>query len=393
MGVNLPIVLVANKSDLVSEREAKRALSEEMVPVMQEFKEVESCVRCSAKANFNVNEVRPPLRLLISRCSIYVNEQLHIRSYGTKTFWPLIQTPLYDFHQQNLKSAVVAALQRIFFLCDKDQDSLLSPAEIHALQQKCFNKPLPEKDLEELKRVISELTPDAIVPVPANPMETGLTEEGFVLLNKLFAEKCRHETVWHILRKFHYTDSLSLRESFLLPKLDCPPNCSVELSPSGYKFFVDLFSLFDKDNDGALNPNELTSLFRPTPGLSDIFQHGGSVRNEEGNITLQGWLAHWSMETRVDYKTTLKYLAYLGYEDGTGKGTVSALKVTKVRKRKPGPGGMLKGVGREGKGGRVERNVLLCYVVGRQGSGKVVHSKEVLTASDFSAQCFSKSSF
>jgi mitochondrial Rho GTPase 1 len=57
MGVNLPIVLVANKSDLVSEREMKRALTEEMVPVMQEFKEVESCIRCSAKVKVNVNEV------------------------------------------------------------------------------------------------------------------------------------------------------------------------------------------------------------------------------------------------------------------------------------------------------------------------------------------------
>jgi len=192
-----------------------------------------------------------------------------------------------------------------------------------------------------------------------------------VLLNKLFAEKGRHETVWNILRKFHYTDSLSLRDSFLLPKLECPPNCSVELSPSGYRFFVDLFSLFDKDNDGALNPNELTSLFRPTPGLPDSFLHGGSVRNEQGDITLQGWLAHWTMETRVAYKTTLKYLAYLGYEDGTGKGTVSALKVTKARKRKQGPGGKLKGVGPQGKGARVERNVLLCYVIGKTGSGKV----------------------
>jgi mitochondrial Rho GTPase 1 len=225
--------------------------------------------------------------------------------------------------------------------------------------------------LEELKRIISSLNPTTVVPVDSSPDETGLTEEGFVLLNKLFAEKGRHETVWNILRKFHYTDSLSLRDSFLLPKLDCPANCSVELSPSGYRFFVDLFSLFDKDNDGALNPNELASLFRPTPGLPDIFLHGGSMRNEEGNITLQGWLAHWSMETRVDYKTTLKYLAYLGYEDGHGKGTVNALKVTKARKRKTGPGGKLKGVGREGKGGRVERNVLICYVIGKTGSGKV----------------------
>jgi mitochondrial Rho GTPase 1 len=278
---------------------------------------------------------------------------------------------LFDYKEQNLKPTVVAALQRIFFLCDKDQDSLLSPSELHSLQAKCFNKPLTEEDMQELKRIISAMNPNAIIPIPANPTESGLTEEGFVLLNKLFAEKGRHETVWNILRKFHYTDSLSLRDSFLLPRLDCPVNCSAELSPSGYRFFVDLFSLFDKDNDGALNPNELKSLFRPTPGLPDSFLHGGSVRNEEGNITLQGWLAHWSMETRVDHKATLKYLAYLGYEDGTGKGTVGALKVTKARKRKVGPGGTLKGVGTQGKGGRVERNVLLCYVLGKQGSGKV----------------------
>jgi mitochondrial Rho GTPase 1 len=75
MGVNLPVVLVANKSDLVSEKEAKRALSEEMVPVMQEFKEVESCVRCSAKARFNVNEVLPQIMGINERYSIYVNEQ------------------------------------------------------------------------------------------------------------------------------------------------------------------------------------------------------------------------------------------------------------------------------------------------------------------------------
>lgn len=83
MGVNLPVVLVANKSDLVSDKEAKRALSEEMVPVMQEFKEVESCVRCSAKARFNVNEVWP---LQITACNnryfIYVNEPSRIQLYS-----------------------------------------------------------------------------------------------------------------------------------------------------------------------------------------------------------------------------------------------------------------------------------------------------------------------
>jgi Ras family protein T1 len=81
MGVNLPVVLVANKSDLVADREAKRVLSEEMVPVMQEFKEVESCIRCSAKAGFNVNEVIYPLEIQLTRSFIYVNEQSHILLY------------------------------------------------------------------------------------------------------------------------------------------------------------------------------------------------------------------------------------------------------------------------------------------------------------------------
>ena len=75
MGVSLPVVLVANKSDLVSEREAKRALSEEMIPVMQEFKEVESCVRCSAKERFNVTEVSHPRLPAKRRYFICVKEQ------------------------------------------------------------------------------------------------------------------------------------------------------------------------------------------------------------------------------------------------------------------------------------------------------------------------------
>ena len=82
MGVSLPIVLVANKSDLVTDREAKRALSEEMVPVMQEFKEVESCVRCSAKARFNVNEVSPLTLQILTAGILFMPASCHT-SYRT----------------------------------------------------------------------------------------------------------------------------------------------------------------------------------------------------------------------------------------------------------------------------------------------------------------------
>lgn len=60
------------------------------------------------------------------------------------------------------------------------------------------------------------------------------------------------------------------------------------------------------------------------------------------------------MTTLIDYKTTLKYLAYLGYEGDTR----TALKVTRPKKV-------------DRKKGKIQRNVFLCYVFGAPGSGKV----------------------
>lgn len=89
-------------------------------------------------------------------------------------------------------------------------------------------------------------------------------------------------------------------------------------------------------------------------------------------MTLQGWLAQWrsvlytytihhvdanfsgSMTTLLDHKTTLAYLAYLGYPE---EPRTSALQITRPRKV-------------DRRKGKVTRNVFLCYVCGAAGSGK-----------------------
>lgn len=186
--------------------------------------------------------------------------------------------------------------------------------------------------------------------------EIGLTESGFIFLHSLFIQRGRLETTWTVLRKFGYGDDLSLREDFLLPSLEIPFECSVELSPLGYQFFAELFQTFDKDKDGALNRNELDSLFSTSPGnpwANTGFPHT-TITTETGSVTLQGWLAQWSMTTLLDHRTTLKYLAYLGFEGDTR----TALKVTKPKKV-------------DRKKGKIQRNVFSCYVFGAPGSGKV----------------------
>jgi mitochondrial Rho GTPase 1 len=162
------------------------------------------------------------------------------------------------------------------------------------------------------------------------------------------------------------------------------------LSPLGYQFFTDIFETFDKvtyvfiksrrcanfsqDQDGALKTVELDDVFSTSPGNPWATQKfpDTTLSDDKGAVTLQGWLAQWryvvvffivvlpelpfhiSMTTLLDHKTTLAYLAYLGYPDEPRTG---ALQVTRGRKA-------------DRRRGKVTRNVFLCYVCGAAGSGK-----------------------
>ncbi|KAH3688883.1 hypothetical protein WICPIJ_000128 [Wickerhamomyces pijperi] len=337
MGVNLPVVLCCNKADISSKVDSEKTITDEFVPMLKEYKEIESCIRCSAKDKYNINQA-------YYLCQRAVTHPI---------------SPLFDAREGKLKSLALDALSRIFFLCDKDQDGYLSEHEFLVLQQKCFGRSLDINDIAEIKAAVNALKENTYT-------DQGMTLEAFINLNRIFAERGRHETTWGILRTFHYTDSLSINDQFLYPKLEVPKTSSVELSPIGYRFLVDLFLLFDKDNDGGLNEEELHNLLKPTPGIPKEWLETNfpqtTVRNEQGHVTLQGWLAQWSMTTYLDYKTTLSYLAYLGFENGT-YGTISAVKVTKPRKERV----------RKDKKYRVgvtDRAVFNCYVLGGSGSGK-----------------------
>ena len=341
LGVNVPVVLCANKSDLSHNVSTDQVVEDEFLPVMAEYKEIDSCIRTSAREHHNINEV-------FFLCQRAVTDPI---------------APLYDTKESTLKQPCIAALERIFWLNDKDQDGVLNDAEMLDFQKKCFGKSLGEEDLENIKQAIFKSSPQMITP-------NGIKREGFVHLNHLFASKGRHETIWLILRTHHYNNSLSLAPSYISPKFNLPADTSAELSPAGYRFFVDLFLLSDVDADGGLSQKELTSLFAPTPGLPPDwnandpkpanFVPTSTVRSEAGYLTLQGWLAQWATTTFFHPRTTLAYLAHLGY-DPPDHNVTSALKITKPRKRP---------TNKKSRPPKTERQVLLAYVLGPPNSGK-----------------------
>ncbi|KAG7191699.1 ERMES complex Ca(2+)-binding regulatory GTPase gem1 [Scheffersomyces spartinae] len=338
LGINLPVIVCSNKCDLIVPKLKWEAMDhEEFTPLINEFKEIESCVRCSAKTGYNIVEA-------FYLCQRSITHPI---------------SPIFDAKEGNLKPLAVKAFRRIFTLSDTDQDGYLDFKEFAELHRKCFGKEFSEVDFQRVLRTLSR----TLLPMNEKERET-VSEDGFVLLNKIYCQRGRHETAWGILRSFNYTNTLTLEDDFLHPEIDVNPLSSVELSPVGFKFFVDLFIKFDKDNDGGLSNKELANLFAPTPGVPKLWTElqfpSSVVCNESGYVTLQGWLAQWCLSTFLDYKVTLEYLAYLGFDNGS---SIKALKITKPHRKRQ----------RQGKVYRLavnDRNVFSCFILGASNSGK-----------------------
>ncbi|CEQ42539.1 SPOSA6832_04359, partial [Sporobolomyces salmonicolor] len=340
LGVNVPVILIGNKIDLREGQVTNQALEDEIVPIMQEYKEVETCVECSALLPLNISEV----------FFFAQNAVLHPTA------------PLYDTREHSLKPSCVSALSRIFRLIDTDKDGLLSPDELNDFQRLVFDAPLQAREIEGVREVVEQMTGGSGIEGDA------VNEEGWLALHTYFVQKGRLETTWRALRCFGYGEDLMLREEFLYPRFDIPFDCTAELSPKGYQI--------------GMAPSPRSNSPTSSPRLPGT--HGPrmtTITTPQGAVTLQGWLAQWSMTTLLEPRITLAYLAYLGYPHSSASlltpsppssssssssssphpnliPTTSALQVT--RPRRPS----------RRKGTPVDRNVFLAYVLGAAGSGK-----------------------
>ncbi|KAK1318288.1 Rac-like GTP-binding protein ARAC9 [Acorus calamus] len=232
--VKVPIIVVGCKLDLRDELQQMN-LEQAMSPIMQQFREIETCIECSALKQIQVPEV------------FYYAQKAVLHPTA----------PLFDQETQTLRPRCVRALKRIFILCDNDRDGSLSDAELNDFQVRCFNAPLQPSEIAGVKKVVQEKLPEGV-------NERGLTLTGFLFLHALFIEKGRLETTWTVLRKFGYDNDIKLR-SDLFPSFKRGPDQSVELSLDAVDFLKGVFLMFDMDGDGALRPLEIDDIFSTAP--------------------------------------------------------------------------------------------------------------------------------
>ncbi|XP_055507526.1 mitochondrial Rho GTPase 2 [Leucoraja erinacea] len=321
----IPVILVGNKSDL-----QETSSMEMILPIMNQFTEIETCVECSAKNLKNISEL-----------FFYAQKAvLHPTA------------PLYSPEEKQLKPLCVQALTRIFNISDQDNDGILNDVEMNFFQKYCFRNPLSAQALEDVKTVVWKNTTDGI-------RDDGLTLNGFLFLNTLFVQRGRHETTWTVLRKFGYDDNLEMTDDYLHPPLRVLYHCTTELNQRTYLFLQRVFEKYDADNDGVLSPIELKNLFSVFP----YFPWGPEAFNtvctdERGWVTLHGYLCHWTFTAYLDVHRCIEYLGYLGYTTiMEQESQTAAITVTRAKKL-------------DLEKGQTQRNVFLCKVIGPKGTGK-----------------------
>lgn len=323
--IKVPIIVVGCKLDLRDD--CQPSLEQVMAPLMHEFREIETCIECSAVKQVQVAEV------------FYYAQKAILHPTA----------PLFDQELQTLKPRCVRALKRIFILCDHDRDGTLNDAELNDFQVKCFNAPLQPTEIEGVKKVVSEKMADGV-------SNNGLTLTGFFFLHALFIERGRLETTWTVLRKFGYDDEIKLRDDLVAnPAFKRASDQSIELTEKALDFLKGVFSAFDLDGDCALRPQELEDLFSTAPSSpwEDPAYSDAAETNSVGGLTLNGFLSLWALMTLLEPQKSLAHLIYIGYPGDPA----SAFRITRRRRI-------------DKKRQRSQRVVFQAYVFGSHNSGK-----------------------
>jgi Ras family protein T1 len=231
----------------VSDEQVLARSRQQIVSLMQRFRFIRQCIKCSAKNLLRVDEV-------------FLKAQQAV-------LYPF--TPLYNLDIGRLSEDCKRAFTRIFRMYDRDHDGLLSHAELDRFQHETFHVPVYERDLAGWKKVVTRNNPNEEVV-----RDGKFTVTGFLAIFDVFISQNRLDVPWQALRKFGYDDNLVLHvpegikqgaEAKIPVGAPGQPLPQYKerwsLTPSARRFLTDIFHQFDSDNDGVLSLDDIQSIF------------------------------------------------------------------------------------------------------------------------------------
>jgi len=258
---NIPVIIAGNKIDLLEQHQHPNQSTvrsrQQIISLLQRFKFVRQCIKCSAKNLVHVDDVFNKAKIAV----IYPIE------------------PLYDLVGGRLTAACSRAFTRIFRMFDLDRDGLLSDDELVAFQEKIWGGTLMENDVREWKRALARhdlivrRREEATVGSDHQIIEDVIVNEkitltGFLTIIDIFISQNRLEVPWTVLWTLGYDDKLNLR----IPESILPPGCD-DLDPSNFdpsawrlnasevNFLSSIFFQFQSEGKGILSSDDMSSIF------------------------------------------------------------------------------------------------------------------------------------
>lgn len=218
----------------VSDEQVLARSRQQVVSLMQRFRFIRQCIKCSAKNLLRVDDV-------------FLKAQQAV-------FYPIM--PIYNLDVGKLSENCERAFTRIFRMYDRDHDGLLSHSELDRFQHDTFRVYIYERDLAGWKKVVTRNNPDIEVV-----RDGKFTVEGFLAIFDVFICQNRLDVPWTALRKFGYDNDLNLNlPQSILYGLD-GADFSWKLSSSSRRFLADVFLQFDSDKDGILSVEDIEKIF------------------------------------------------------------------------------------------------------------------------------------
>jgi len=260
---NIPVIIAGNKVDLFEQQQQQLPSQstaarsrQQIISLLQRFKFVRQCIKCSAKNVLHVDDVFTKAKVAV--------------------IYPI--KPLYDLVGGRLTPACSRAFTRIFRMFDLDRDGLLGDDEVMAFQTKIWGPNLIESDVVEWKNALSRH--DSIIHRREEvSVGSGSRSEdvivndkisltGFLTIIDIFISQNRLEVPWTALWTLGYDDELNLHipESILLTGRNDLDSSNFDpsawrLNASEVDFLSSIFDQFQSDGEGMLSAEDLHRIF------------------------------------------------------------------------------------------------------------------------------------